>query len=139
MDESAPSAAKKRKVTIKTDPSTTSNQFDDEILEIIRRYSTDPATASVGVSNDQLTTATAATMTPIDRGAVVNRLLAAGLVEMLRTGGASSSAFTLRLRNQTNADKIRGATVEETLAYGLIEDAERRGIWKRDVRLRSGL
>lgn len=44
-----------------------------------------------------------------------------------------------RLKTQTNKHAIKGADNEEKVVYNLIEEAGNKGIWIRDIRIRSNL
>uniref|UniRef100_A0A915DAR3 DNA-directed RNA polymerase III subunit RPC6 n=1 Tax=Ditylenchus dipsaci TaxID=166011 RepID=A0A915DAR3_9BILA len=64
---------------------------------------------------------------------IVNKLLTAGTIEMLKN---SSGGLVLRLKRGVKLEK---ASPEEQLVFSLIEEADKMGIWIRDIRNRSGL
>uniref|UniRef100_A0A914ULI8 DNA-directed RNA polymerase III subunit RPC6 n=1 Tax=Plectus sambesii TaxID=2011161 RepID=A0A914ULI8_9BILA len=123
--------------TVKKEPvaagGASSSDGADLETQVIELLSTNPN----GITNQELMAKTVH-MDAAQRGMVVNRLLSTGRIEMKKTG-AGNADFLLKLRNMNNAEKIKGASAEETVVYGLIEEAENRGIWIRDVRNRSGL
>lgn len=121
--------------TVKKEPGAEAGSSDATDLEsqVIELLNTNPN----GITNQELMAKTAH-MDAAQRGMVVNKLLSTGRIEMKKTG-AGNADFLLKLRNMNNAEKIKGASAEETVVYGLIEEAENRGIWIRDVRNRSGL
>lgn len=43
------------------------------------------------------------------------------------------------MNNQTSKQAIKGADNEEKVVYNLIEEAGNKGIWIRDIRIRSNL
>lgn len=49
-------------------------------------------------------------------------------------------AFTIfRLKAQSSKQAVKGADNEEKVVYNLIEEAGNKGIWIRDIRVRSNL
>lgn len=44
-----------------------------------------------------------------------------------------------RLKAQTSKQAVKGADNEEKVVYNLIEEAGNKGIWIRDIRVRSNL
>lgn len=49
------------------------------------------------------------------------------------------SVLFYRLKNQASKQVIKGADNEEKVVYNLIEEAGNKGIWIRDIRVRSNL
>lgn len=44
-----------------------------------------------------------------------------------------------RLKTQTSKQAVKGADNEEKVVYNLIQEASNKGIWIRDIRVRSNL
>lgn len=69
------------------------------------------------------------------RVSVLNRLLSQGKLEILRQG----KQLLYRLKDPDAAKKVKGADNEEKLLYQIIEEAGNKGIWIRDIRMKSNL
>lgn len=50
-----------------------------------------------------------------------------------------NGSLIYKLKTQTNKHAIKGADNEEKVVYNLIEEAGNKGIWIRDIRIRSNL
>lgn len=49
------------------------------------------------------------------------------------------SLFYYRFKAQASKQAVKGADNEEKVVYNLIEEAGNKGIWIRDIRIRSNL
>ncbi|KPJ18219.1 DNA-directed RNA polymerase III subunit RPC6 [Papilio machaon] len=65
----------------------------------------------------------------------INKLLQEGLFDLYNQGGS----LIYRLKGQSSKQAVKGADNEEKVVYNLIEDAGNKGIWIRDIRLRSNI
>ncbi|GAB0092830.1 DNA-directed RNA polymerase III subunit RPC6 [Sergentomyia squamirostris] len=75
-------------------------------------------------------------MKPEVRVAVVNRLLRQGLMELLKKG----EKLIYKLTDPTKkATAPKGADNEEKVVYSIIEEGGNKGIWIRDIRVKSNL
>ncbi|KAI1730664.1 RNA polymerase rpc34 subunit domain-containing protein [Ditylenchus destructor] len=101
------------------------SQVEKQILDLLKDRRD-------GVSSDDLSKSTQE-VDGLLRGHVVNKMLAANTIEMLQSKG--SGTFLLRLKRGAQID----GSQEEQLVHSLIEEADKMGIWIRDIRDRSGL
>ncbi|XP_045776156.1 probable DNA-directed RNA polymerase III subunit RPC6 [Maniola jurtina] len=108
-----------------------SDKNDDQVTEKILNAAKknpkgmsdkDIAAAVPGLSSAELVTA-------------INKLLQQGLFDLYNQGGS----LIYRLKNQASKQAIKGADNEEKVVYNLIEEAGNKGIWIRDIRIRSNL
>ncbi|XP_063627681.1 DNA-directed RNA polymerase III subunit RPC6 [Cydia splendana] len=67
--------------------------------------------------------------------AAINSLLQQGCFDLFNQGGS----LIYRLKTQTSKTAVKGADNEEKVVYNLIEEAGNKGIWIRDIRVRSNL
>ncbi|XP_055677857.1 probable DNA-directed RNA polymerase III subunit RPC6 [Lutzomyia longipalpis] len=75
-------------------------------------------------------------MAPAVRVAVINRMLQQGLVELLKKG----NQLAYRLVDPTKKTTApKGADNEEKIVYSIIEEGGNKGIWIRDIRVKSNL
>ncbi|XP_066911248.1 DNA-directed RNA polymerase III subunit RPC6-like [Clytia hemisphaerica] len=74
-------------------------------------------------------------ITPQQRVKGINRLLSTGQIELLKSG----SKLIYRFKDSQSSSKTRGFDVEEKLIYQIIENAENKGVWIRDIRYKSNL
>lgn len=65
----------------------------------------------------------------------INKLLQQGLFDLFNQSGT----LIYKLKNQAFKQVIKGADNEEKVVYNLIEEAGNKGIWIRDIRVRSNL
>ncbi|XP_059053261.1 DNA-directed RNA polymerase III subunit RPC6 [Achroia grisella] len=70
-----------------------------------------------------------------ERVIVINRLLQQGSIDLFKQGGS----LIYRLKTQINKQAVKGADNEEKVVFNLIEEAGNKGIWIRDIRVRSNL
>ena len=73
--------------------------------------------------------------TPQQRVQAINKLLKAGQIELLKSG----STLLYRFKDSQAASKTRGFEVEEKLIYQIIEVADNKGIWIREIRNKCSL
>nr|XP_054759215.1 DNA-directed RNA polymerase III subunit RPC6-like [Lytechinus pictus] len=69
------------------------------------------------------------------RVSAVNRLLSSGKIDLVKT----STELLYRLKDPGVVSKIKGADNQERLVYQIIEQSGNKGIWTRDIRLKSNL
>lgn len=111
-----------------------SNSMDiiDEIGNQIVAFATDK---TAGLSNSDINT-----LLPnisAEQGvAAINRLVQQGLLEILKS---KNNELIYRLKDQTKAALPRGADNEEKIVYSIIEEGSNKGIWIRDIRVKSNL
>lgn len=72
---------------------------------------------------------------PRQRVTAINRLLSTGQIELLKQG----STLLYKFKDSTAASKTKGFESEEKLIYQIIEDANNKGIWIRDIRYKCNL
>ncbi|CAH0400516.1 unnamed protein product [Chilo suppressalis] len=65
----------------------------------------------------------------------INKLLQQGCFDLYNQGGS----LIYRLKTQANKQAVKGADNEEKVVFNLIEEAGNKGIWIRDIRIRSNL
>ncbi|XP_065182756.1 DNA-directed RNA polymerase III subunit RPC6-like [Sycon ciliatum] len=65
----------------------------------------------------------------------INRLLSTGRLEVLKQG----DVLFYRTKNTEVLGSLQGADNEEKLVYQIVEQAQTKGIWTRDIRQQSGL
>ncbi|XP_013184560.1 DNA-directed RNA polymerase III subunit RPC6 isoform X1 [Amyelois transitella] len=87
-----------------------------------------------GISDKDITAAIPELSTG-ERIAVINKLLQQGSIDLFNQGGS----LIYRLKIQTNKQAVKGADNEEKVVFNLIEEAGNKGIWIRDIRVRSNL
>jgi len=73
--------------------------------------------------------------TPQQRVQAINKLLKAGQIELLKSG----NTLLYRFKDSQAASKTRGFEVEEKLIYQIIEVADNKGIWIREIRNKCSL
>ncbi|XP_055715947.1 probable DNA-directed RNA polymerase III subunit RPC6 [Phlebotomus papatasi] len=75
-------------------------------------------------------------MTPAVRVDVINRMLQQGQMEVLKKG----NQLVYRLKDpKKQAAAPKGADNEEKIVYSIIEEGGNKGIWIRDIRVKSNL
>lgn len=84
-----------------------------------------------GFSNEELVEAFP-TYTLEQRVTAINKLLQMGFLDVLTKG----SSLFYRLKDPT---RNKGADNEEKVVYNIIEEGANRGIWIRDIRVKSNL
>lgn len=67
------------------------------------------------------------------RAQVINKLLSQGYLEVLKQAGS----LFYRLKDPSKL--VKGADNEEKIVYRIIEEAKNKGIWSRDIRIKSNL
>lgn len=88
-----------------------------------------------GVSNDDLAKAFPSQTTQT-RVAAINQLLTQGFIEVLTKG----NTLLYRLKDASKKSTVpKGADNEEKIVYSIIEEGGNRGIWIRDIRVKSNL
>lgn len=86
-----------------------------------------------GFSNDDLVQSFPEASAP-ERVAAINKLLQQGILEILTKG----KSLIYRIKEEsTSAPK--GADNEEKIVYSIIEEGGNKGIWIRDIRVKSNL
>ncbi|XP_054927853.1 DNA-directed RNA polymerase III subunit RPC6 [Dermacentor andersoni] len=73
---------------------------------------------------------------PTVRVAAFNSLLAQGKLEILKQ---KNQQLLYRLKNSDADNKCKGSDREEKVVYKIVEEAGDKGIWIRDIRIKSGL
>ncbi|XP_072025702.1 DNA-directed RNA polymerase III subunit RPC6-like [Amphiura filiformis] len=69
------------------------------------------------------------------RVTAINRLLSTGKIDLVKT----STELLYRLKDPGSASKIKGGDAQERLIYQIIEESNNKGIWTRDIRIRSNM
>ncbi|XP_012942278.1 DNA-directed RNA polymerase III subunit RPC6 isoform X2 [Aplysia californica] len=69
------------------------------------------------------------------RVTAVNRLLSTNRLELLKSG----SKLLYRLKDPEAAKEVKGADTEEKVVFQIIKDAQNKGIWTREIRMKSNL
>lgn len=72
---------------------------------------------------------------PTARVAAFNSLLSKGKLEILK----QKNQLLYRLKNTDSDSKCQGSDREEKVVYKVVEEAGNKGIWIRDIRIKSGL
>lgn len=72
---------------------------------------------------------------PQQRVTAINRLLSTGQIELLKQG----SNLLYKFKDSQAASKTKGFESEEKLIYQIVEDANNKGIWIRDIRYKCNL
>lgn len=70
---------------------------------------------------------------PVQRAQVINKLLSQGYLEVFKQAGS------LFYRIKDTPKLIKGADNEEKIVYKIIEESKNKGIWNRDIRVKSNL
>ncbi|CAL1537310.1 unnamed protein product [Lymnaea stagnalis] len=65
----------------------------------------------------------------------VNRLLSTNRLELLKSG----TKILYRLKDPDSASQVKGADTEEKVVFQIIKDSQNKGIWTRDIRIKSNL
>jgi len=65
----------------------------------------------------------------------VNRLLSTNRLELLKLG----SKLVYRLKDENASSEVKGADTEEKVVYQIIKEAQNKGIWTREIRIKSNL
>ncbi|RUS91482.1 hypothetical protein EGW08_000806, partial [Elysia chlorotica] len=69
------------------------------------------------------------------RVTAVNRLLSTNRIELMKSG----AKLLYKLKDPDAASQIKGADTEEKVVFQIIKDAQNKGIWTRDIRMKSNL
>uniref|UniRef100_A0A0A9WBT8 DNA-directed RNA polymerase III subunit RPC6 n=1 Tax=Lygus hesperus TaxID=30085 RepID=A0A0A9WBT8_LYGHE len=75
-------------------------------------------------------------LTNENRVAAINALITKRLIDIFQLG--AKLGYKLRPQDNEPAD-LRNADTEEKIVYGVIKEAGNKGIWMRDIRLKSNL
>lgn len=102
--------------------------LEDKIVELLSSYPD-------GISDAELQERIPIHIDSQQRAAAVNRLLAKSKLDLMKSG----TLLLYKLKNSATAEKITGASKEETVVYRIIEEAQNKGIWVRDIRNSSNL
>lgn len=116
---------------------TTSNQIpsvSEELGELGHEIIALATSKSSGISNDDLEQALPNT-TAEQRVSTINKLLQQGLIEILKKG----NTLIYRLKDSAKKSGPKGADNEEKIIYSIIEEGGNKGIWIRDIRVKSNL
>ncbi|XP_076463590.1 DNA-directed RNA polymerase III subunit RPC6-like [Babylonia areolata] len=71
---------------------------------------------------------------------VLNALLKAGRIKVFKKKIQGKDELLYRLQDSTSASSaVKGADMEEKLLYQVIADAGNKGIWMRDIRMKTNL
>lgn len=65
----------------------------------------------------------------------INSLMKSHQIVLYQQG----KAFLYKLKDNTKPDPLRGADNEEKVVYTIIEEGGNKGVWIRDIRLKSNL
>ncbi|XP_041969096.1 probable DNA-directed RNA polymerase III subunit RPC6 [Aricia agestis] len=108
------------------------NKSDDVVLEkILGVARKNPK----GVSDKDMASAVPE-LSSAELVAAINKLLQQGMFDLYNQGGK----LIYKLKNQSSKQTLaKGADNEEKVVYNLIEEAGNKGIWIRDIRVRSNL
>ncbi|KAI5643054.1 RNA polymerase rpc34 subunit domain-containing protein [Phthorimaea operculella] len=87
-----------------------------------------------GISDKDIT-AEIPELTSAELVPVINALLQQGFIDIYNQSGS----LIYKLKAQTSKQAVKGADNEEKVVYNLIEEAGNKGIWIRDIRIRSNL
>ncbi|CAG9565501.1 unnamed protein product [Danaus chrysippus] len=104
-----------------------SDEVSEKILNVARKN-------PKGISDKDMAAAVPE-LTSAELVAAINKLLQQGVFDLYNQGGS----LLYRLKNQNSKQAIKGADNEEKVVYNLIEEAGNKGIWIRDIRIRSNL
>uniref|UniRef100_V5H108 DNA-directed RNA polymerase III subunit RPC6 n=1 Tax=Ixodes ricinus TaxID=34613 RepID=V5H108_IXORI len=72
---------------------------------------------------------------PVTRAEAFNKLLGQGKIEILK----QKNQLLYRLKDPEADKKCKGSDREEKVVYKIVEEAGNKGIWIRDIRMKSGL
>lgn len=72
---------------------------------------------------------------PVARAEAFNKLLGQGKIEILK----QKNQLLYRLKDPEADKKCKGSDREEKVVYKIVEEAGNKGIWIRDIRMKSGL
>ncbi|XP_031620057.1 probable DNA-directed RNA polymerase III subunit RPC6 [Contarinia nasturtii] len=104
----------------------------DEIGELITKHAQENPE---GLSNSDLSELLP-NISVQDRVASINRLLQLGHLEIL----TKNNSLIYRYKDVSKKTNVpKGADNEEKIVYGIIEEADNKGIWIRDIRVKSNL
>lgn len=104
----------------------------DEIGELITKHAQENPD---GLSNTDLS-AVLPNISVQDRVASINKLLKQGHLEIL----TKNNSLIYRYKDASkNTNVPKGADNEEKIVYSIIEEADNKGIWIRDIRVKSNL
>jgi len=84
---------------------------------------------------DQLISQDMPNIPPQQRVTAINRLLSMGRIELLKSG----TQLLYRYKDAQAATKTKGFDLQEKLVYQIIEEAQNKGIWIRDIRFKSNI
>ncbi|KOB57702.1 DNA-directed RNA polymerase III subunit RPC6 [Operophtera brumata] len=107
-----------------------SNKSDDLKEKILNIAKKNPK----GISHDDIKAAMPE-ISAAELVTAINELLQQEHFDLFNQGGA----LIYRLKTQTSKQAVKGADNEEKVVYNLIEEAGDKGIWIRDIRVRSNL
>lgn len=84
---------------------------------------------------DQIISQDMPNIPPQQRVTAINRLLSMGRIELLKSG----TQLLYRYKDAQATTKTKGFELEEKLVYQIIEEAQNKGIWIRDIRFKSNI
>lgn len=113
-------------VTVKQEP----GEFVDIEAKIIELCNENPKGITDGVISESIPG-----ISVQQRVKAINRLLSTGNIELLKSG----AKLLYRSKDSSAGSKTRGFDVEEKLIFQIIENAENKGIWIRDIRYKCNL
>lgn len=95
----------------------------------------DLCNASPAGITDQLVQMHLPNVEPATRVQAFNKLLSQGKIEILK----QKNVLLYRLKDPEADKKCKGSDREEKVVYKIVEEAGNKGIWIRDIRVKSGL
>ncbi|KAM3955031.1 DNA-directed RNA polymerase III subunit RPC6-like [Aphomia sociella] len=106
---------------------TSEDAITEKILNIAKKNPKGISDKDIAAAIPDLSTAERVTM--------INKLLQQGSIDLFKQGGS----LIYRLKTQVSKQAVKGADNEEKVVFNLIEEAGNKGIWIRDIRVRSNL
>lgn len=106
-----------------------------EIGELGQKIITLASEKNGGITNDDLVQ-NFSTYSVEERVGSINKLLQLGIIEVLTKG----TSLIYRLKDSNKKTTLpKGADNEEKIVYSIIEEGGNKGIWIRDIRVKSNL
>lgn len=104
------------------------NEDAEKVLNLLQSHGT------AGVSDDVIAKCYPE-LGPQDRVAIINKLVAAGKVGIFNQKGV----LVYKAKDPAEGTQIKGSNVEEKTVFTIVKEAGNKGIWIRDIRLKSNL
>ncbi|CAH0383411.1 unnamed protein product [Bemisia tabaci] len=111
-----------------TEPKVTLTENEERVLRLVQKG------GSKGISDNDITK-TYPGLSPQDHVLIINKLVASGQVDIFKHKGN----LMYKIKDNSQTSQLKGANIEEKTVFTIIKEAGNKGIWIRDIRIKSNL